>query len=373
MLAPMRGCGVHDPAQPAVCNSCARAVASRRSRIRALVVLGPLALVVIGGGVYLMTRPKTPPPPPPAVIDAVEGFQRERLAKQPCDPETSMALVDRLFELRHWRDAAEFAKSSITSCGVIGQMRWRLAYADQQLHDYADAERVTTELIIASPSDSDFWWWRGEDFSYHAQPDAALADFRQSIALSYDAQAAQFAANRFDTPARAAHAMCEADRAWRHYAGMLGGEPSQTMRDEIAANARANTCAAELGTGRATLGAHAAVTLSAGDATAQGTLDVDARLGTTLISREFAARAGFVVAEGARCQAVSNGKIYTGSPAKLALRTGGASARNVDVLITDDLPGDAAGILGLSFLWHFAFAYAANDAIVLSPPNTKPL
>src|SRR5882757_7452912 len=98
MLAPMRGCGVHDPAQPAVCASCARIAAARRSRIQRLIVLGPLALVVIGAGVYLMTRPKTPPPPKPPALDAVEGFQRERLATKPCDPETSMALVDRLFE-----------------------------------------------------------------------------------------------------------------------------------------------------------------------------------------------------------------------------------------------------------------------------------
>jgi hypothetical protein len=42
-------------------------------------------------------------------------------------------------------------------------------------------------------------------------------------------------------------------------------------------------------------------------------------------------------------------------------------------LITDDLPGDAAGILGLSFLWHFAFEYGSNYTLTLAPPNTKAL
>lgn len=366
----MRRCSVHDPAQPAVCVTCASTVAARRAQLQRLIVLGPLALVVIGGGAYLMTRPKPPAPASPP-IDPVEGFQRERLAKTPCDHETSMALVDHLIELQRWRDATVFARSSLSSCGVIGQMKWRLAYADERLHDYADAERVTTELITEQPSDSDFWWWRGEDLSYHAQPAAALADFRQSLALSYDAQAAQFAANRFALPAHAAQAMCEADRAWRYYVTMLDGEPSQEMRDEIAANARAKGCTAELGTGRATLTTHAEVTMTADDATARGTLEVDRRLGTTLISREFAARAGFVVTDGPRCQATSRGTLYTGTPAKVSLRAGGVVANNVDVLITDDLPGDAAGILGLSFLWHFAITYGDNDTIVLRPPSTK--
>ncbi|MEO6774990.1 MAG: hypothetical protein ABI467_18640 [Kofleriaceae bacterium] len=365
----MRRCSLHDPAQPAVCVTCARSAAARRARLQRLIVLGPLALVVAGGGAYLMTRPKPPAAPPPG--DTIEGLQRGRLAKTPCDHETSMALVDHLIEQQRWRDATVFARSSLASCGVIGEMKWRLAYADGQLHDYADAERVTTELITEQPSDSDFWWWRGEDFSYHAQPEAALADFRQSLALSYSAQAAQFAANRFAVPAHDADATCEADRAWRYYVTVLAGEPAQEMRDEIAANARANTCTGELGTGRATIPSRTAVTMTAADATARGTLDVDARLGTTLISREFAARAGFVVADGPRCQATSRGKLYTGTPAKVTLRTGGAIARNVDVLITDDLEGDAAGILGLSFLWHFAFTYGENYTIELRPPSTK--
>ncbi len=374
----MRGCGAHGIAQPGLCINCASLVAARRARVRKVLVLGPLVLLTGGGAAFLLTRP-APPPPPPVVepADPVEGFQRARLATDPCDAETSMALVDHLVEEQRWPAATAFAKASITRCGVIGRMKWRLAYADQQLHDYTDTERVTGELIAEEPGDSDFWWWRGEALAYHGKADEALADYRQSLALASGAQAGQFAANRFALPAQAARATCEADRAWRYYATVLRGEPSQEMRDEVAANARARTCAAERGTGRETLAAHVTVTLAAGaagDAGAPGTLDVDERLGTTLISRLFAAKAGLLVPDGPLCQATSRGKVYAGTPARVTLRIGTALARGVDVLVTDDMPGDAGGILGLSFLWHFGFAASgATGAITLAPPDSKPI
>ena len=370
----MRGCGAHAAAQPGLCTNCAQLAQARSARVRKLAVLGPLGLLTAGGAAFLLTRPTHPPAPPrTGSDDPVQAFQRARLATAPCDAETSMALVDHLIEEARWLDAATFAKASIERCGVIGRMKWRLAYADQQRHDYAETERVTGELITEEPGDSDFWWWRGEARAYAGRSAEALADYRQSLALANGAQAGQFAANRLALPAKAVRATCEADRAWRYYVRGLGGEPTQEMRDEVAATARARTCAAELGTGRETLATHVTVSLSSGaqgDAGALGTLDVDPHLGTTLISRELAAKAGLLVADGPRCQATSRGKLYAGTPVRITLRIGSATARAVEVLVTDDMPGDAGGILGLSFLWHFSFAESgATGGVTLAPPT----
>ncbi len=295
-------------------------------------------------------------------------FQRERLAATPCEPKTNLNHVERLMELGRWQEAKAGAEASIQRCGVIGKMKWRLAYTNQQLHLWQDTTKVTSELIADHPQDSDFWWWRGEAWSDGDHPLLALADYRQSLALSERARGGQFAANRFYAPAKAAGEMCEAARAWSYYRRALNGAPSQEMRDETAAILRGKLCAAENGTGRASVARKVRVTLDG----AADTFTVDAELGTTLVSRMFAARAGIVSTSTERAQTQSDGKLYAGEPMRLTIRAGNASAASVDVLITDDLPGDAAGILGLSFFWHFDIAFG-DDYLELQPPANDPL
>ena len=370
----MRGCGAHDPAQPAVCALCATIVASRGQRLRKLMVTVPLVLGFGGVAGWLLTRPPIPPTPPHADAgDPVEALQRARLAKTPCDHETSTALEQNLMDQARWREARDFAAASIAKCGVIDQMKLHLAYCDGKLRDYTDGERVTSELNTETSGDSDFWWWRGEALAYDGKSDAALADDRQSLALSAWWQPGQFAANRIALPATDAHEPCEADRAWRYYVRALSGTPSQDMRDATAAHSRDKSCAAQAGSGHAALGARVAVTLVATDASPDAVFAVDPQLGTTVISRSFAARAGIEATGDERVQAESDGKLLTGTPMQLTLRAGGASAAGVDVLVTDDLPGDAGGILGLSFLWHFDMAPRAGGVIALAPEDPRSL
>jgi hypothetical protein len=49
---------------------------------------------------------------------------------------------------------------------------------------------LDAQLIAQRPGDSAFWWWRGESWTHGGFPLPALADLRQSIALSDDAHAA---------------------------------------------------------------------------------------------------------------------------------------------------------------------------------------
>jgi Aspartyl protease len=360
----VRRCPHHVVPEPSVCELCAVHFAAQRRRTRSRIVGGLLLLPVAGVAIYLFTLPAPPPPPPRSTEpDNIVAFQRERLAATPCEPKTSMSLVERLMELTRWQDAKVAAEASLRDCGVIGRMKWRLAYINQQLHHWQDTVKITGELIADHPQDSDFWWWRGEAWSDGKQPLLALADYRQSLALVETVRGGQFAAHRIYTPAKAAGALCEAARAWTYYVRQIGGAPSQDMRDETAALVRDKTCVPEHGTGRVSLGERARVTIEG----ASASFEIDAGLGTTLVSRLFLAQTGLVSSSTERAHAQSGGVVYTGEPMRLTVRAGNASARNVDVLITDDLPGDAPGILGLSFLWHFDVEYT-DDQTVLSPP-----
>jgi hypothetical protein len=361
-------CALHANPEPGLCKFCAAADVERRQRNRRIVV-GAALLGVIGAITLGLTRIPRPPPvvAAPREADDLVRLKRERLAELPCDPRTNLTLVERLIELSRFDDARVAAEASIQRCGVIGQMKWRLTYANQQLRRWQDVTRLAGELIAADPEDSDFWWWRGEGWADGNQPRAALADYRQSLALSRGAQGAQFAANRLLGPARAANALCEAARGW-HLFTAAGRRPTQEMRDEAAALNRAGTCAAERGTGHAVLSRQAQVTLDG----ATAAFAVDRALGTTLVSRMFAARAGIVPAGGEHGEAQSGGKLYRGELVQLTLRAGGATAKNVDALITDDLPGDAAGILGLSFLWHFSYV-VLPDRVELAPLTSEAL
>jgi hypothetical protein len=363
-----RRCLHHPTPEPTICEVCAAYSATRRRRARTWIVGALLLAPTAGTAAYLFSRPGPPPAPPsPTETDAIVTFQRERLAIEPCDPKTSMNHVERLMELGRWQEAKDAAEASLARCGVIGRMKWRLAHINQQLRRWQDTVTVTSELIAEHPEDSDFWWWRGEAWSDGKQPVLALADYRQSLALSDSARGGQFAANRFHGPAKAAGAMCEAARAWVYYAAALEGAPSQDMRDEAAALARGGTCTAEHGTGRVALERRVRVVI-AGTA---ATFEIDPELGTTLVSRMFLAQAGLVSTATERAHAQSRGTLYTGEPMRLAIRAGNASAASVDVLVTDDLPGDAPGILGLSFLWRFDIIFD-GDRLLLSPPAGAP-
>lgn len=362
-----RACLHHPIPQPQICKVCADHVAAQRSRSRPLIIGALLIVPVAGVAGYLMTRPKPPPPVvEPGEPDTVVRLQRERLAKTPCEPRTSINMVERLMELKRWRDAKDAAEASLRECGVIGKMRWRLAYANQQLLNWPGVIDTVTELIIEQPSDSDFWWWRGEAYAESAQSAAAIADYRQSLAVSTRGQGAQFAANRILKPAKTTGALCEASRAWTYYVRAFEAKPLQDIRDEAAALARNKTCAPEDGTGQLALsGPVRAMIGSTG-----GTFNFDPELGTTLVAKTFLRKAGLEVPTAGEASALLGEAVVSGIPMRVTLRAGNALAANVDILATDDLAGDTAGVLGLSFFWHFDIEYRDENTNLLLTPLT---
>jgi hypothetical protein len=132
---------------------------------------------------------------------------------------------------------------------------------------------------------------------------------------------------------------------------VLGGSPNQDMRDEHAALVRAKTC--DDTTGHGVVPARARVTIAG----TTGTFSIDPRLGTTLISRDFVAKAA--LESDARLLGVvyvGASGVQLGEPLRVTIAAGPVTAATVDAFVTDNLPGPGVdGVLGLSFLWHFAF------------------
>jgi hypothetical protein len=255
-------------------------------------------------------------------------------------------------------------------CGVVDVVPWRITYMHQVRHEWAAAALTSTFLLDEQPRDSDFWWWRGEAFAYAGHPWSALADYRQSLANSDDAQAGGFAIARITPPAQAIGGRCEGARAWHFYVRALGGEMTPEARDDYAALVRAGTCASEDGVGSAKLPIDAmsgtgVATVQAGGAS--GSFRVDPGAGTTIVSRAFAAKAGIAPSSPDRGASLYGGAIVRGEPARAAkLEVAGTSAADVDVLISDELAPGEYGVLGLSFLWHFDFG-VGGGAVTLAP------
>lgn len=349
-------CVHHAIPQPAICEVCARDVARRR-RTRNVLLVGVVGLLPIAAGViYLQTRAK-PPAPAPVEADNVLRLQAEALALHPCDDKMLRERVERFATLDRTAEALRTAEYAV-GCGVGGRMPWRLAYLSQQLHQWLVTAVTTTDLIARDPGDSDFYWWRADAWMDGKLPRLAVFDLRQSLANSENDQAGGFAAVRFLDAAKATNELCEADRAWRFYVHGLGGSPNADMRDEHAALVRAKSCVDRAG---GVIGERVRVTIGG----VTGTFFVDPRVGTSLVSRVFAAKAalesdGKQLAIGWVRHTTPTGWLEVGQP-QLGepivldkVTAGPVAAAGVDALVIDELPEVGVdGVLGLSFLWHF--------------------
>ena len=362
-----------DTPEPTVCTSCAMIASRRRARRRGAIVFAALAVPVAAVAAYLFTRPHVDPPPPPREMDQLEQDMRARLAHDPCDHRTNLNLVEHMMDLDLGDVALADGSRSAGRCGFVGVIPWRMAYVHQQRHEWPAVAFLSTILIDREPRDSDFWWWRGEALAYAGHPWPAIADYRQSLANSDSAQAAGFAAARFADPAQAIGGRCEAARAWRYVARAFEVGLTQEQRDDYAALVRAGTCATDDGAGTAKIAidrmtGSRLVTATIGGV--EGAFFVDPSAGTSVVSRAFAARAGISAATADRGATLYGGARIAGQGARAAqIAVAGASAANVDVLISDDLQQGEDGVLGLSFLWHFDTAMSADGVIRLSPPR----
>jgi hypothetical protein len=311
-----------------------------------------LAVLVLAACSSHDDKPAAPPLPAPGAPPGAAAVASAKLVTTPCDEATLTSLLDSMVARSAWTEAQTAARTATETCPQLPRMTRYLAHADAQLHDDVHTKELTGTLIALDATDSAVWAWRGDAEARTGELAAAIGDDRQAIALSLDAAAAKVGIDQLV----AAHADCDVDRA-RAYAVRFGGGGGAPV-------AHPPACAAEAGTGTAVLKGSMKVTVGTAIETE---MEIDRSLGTTVISQDLAARAGVAANGTDMVHAASRGKVYVGTLAHATIKIGNAAAQNVDVLVTDQLR-DGSGIIGLSFLWHFAIAPHDGGGFTIGPP-----
>ena len=358
-----------------MCPPCAHKRYGRRRLMTGLKVGGVLALVagvavfglvVVGKG---SEKEKLPPPPPKQTADdvVIEVLRKDR-DKTPCDQALVRKLVKELMRQDKYEGAVDDAQAYLAKCDDYPRLRWDLIYSLQALKRYPEAIKQETLLINRDPYDSDFWWWRGEDYGRTNQEALALADYRQSFANSEAWRSSKFAAARILDVVEAAGRPCEGVAALDFYIDVHGGELGSSLADKMDQLRRTASCDTRRGTGTTDLPSlakgPARVKVTSG--AAEGLFQVDERCGTTVLTAAFAARAGVSALPGSPIETIALGSIQRGQPATLPIAIGKASAPAVEAVVIDALPDSLDGVACLSLLWQFSIDRRDDGGLILT-------
>jgi tetratricopeptide (TPR) repeat protein len=135
-----------------------------------------LALIVF---LYHKTRPVDYGPHTAAIRELERALRAE-----PCSKKQIVKLAEKLNDAGAHRTAIERAEAFFARCGEHRRLRWATYAAHKNLGSWEGAIAEATKLIEAVPRDSDYRWWRGEIYERKGDIPRAIADYRQSVALS---------------------------------------------------------------------------------------------------------------------------------------------------------------------------------------------
>lgn len=160
------------------CIDCARKARRQRSLVAAAKIAGVLALVV-GGVVFVSTRPSAQRlVEPPNLVRLHNNVIGER-----CDRRTTLQYEEALLDEGQPRKALDDAAEFFGKCGDWYRLRWITYSAHERLGEHQAAADEASKLMAHDPMDHDYPWWRGMALEEMGQPDAALRDYRQALAI----------------------------------------------------------------------------------------------------------------------------------------------------------------------------------------------
>jgi len=341
-----------------LCPDCARK--ARRKRLsRKVVGWGTVAVLTVGAVVWVGTYQR-------AFDYGKHGRKIRALAlqleKEPCDRPKMLELGEALYQAGDYRRAIDDAGAFIARCGAYPRMLWLTYEAHKRLSEWAEAVSDATVLIERDPNDKDFWWWRAAAFEESGELENAVSDYRQAIAVEPRLSSIPF--NLADVLERLGRP-CEAIFPIEQY---LHHHPRS--REDEAVNSRLArlygrpTCAQLHGSGRAVIrfppGARAIMARATVDGQA-GNFIVDTGASFVALSRPFAERVGVDLEHAASILVQTAGGIRKARLTAVdRVELGGVRADRVEVAVSDELPEDVDGLLGLSFLSRFALQLDAR-------------
>lgn len=280
---------------------------------------------------------------------------RQQLEKAPCDKQLALKLGDYLNRAKDYAGAAAWVEEYEKSCERWPRLLWVKQHACEELMDHGCASKTASALIESRPSDSDFWWWRGQAEAKLEHWEQARADDFQSMAnkpTGFPAfRLAQFVDAKLQRPCDGALLI----QWWIDHGKRTDEEWIDQTRSKLYL---AGACGKRSGRGKTTIAAaknapQINVKVKVDKTPAAFVLDEHA--GTTVVSAALAKQAGLEpAADAPKVQTLAAGELREGPLVRVkSLGLGGATASEVDVIVVDALPEGVDGFLGLNALMQF--------------------
>jgi len=174
-------CETYDSAER-YCPSCARGRRRRRAVVRGVVAaLGGFVVIAAVGAVgWMASRDK---PFDHGVHAAAIRELHTQLDREPCDRRASLALAEKLGQAGDLRGVLQLTDGIFAKCGDYPRLRWQSYAAHRDLSENDAAIADATKLIEHTPTDKDFWWWRGTIHERAGHLELAIADYKQALTL----------------------------------------------------------------------------------------------------------------------------------------------------------------------------------------------
>lgn len=318
-------------------------------------------------------------PPAPVAVDAgfdygkyastVKGL-RDALAKEPCDKRQALMLGDLLNRANDYRGASAYVGEFETACGAWVRLRWARQYACEQSEDWACAAQTATTLIADTPTDSDFWWWRGQAEAHLDHYERAEADYFQSMAnkpTGFPAfRLAQFAKTKLSRPCDGALLI----QWWIEH----GKRTTEDWIDPTRARLFLDgACDKNCGTGTAQIPVAPNAPLVRATAKIDGVTAnvlIDERTGYLVLTGALAEKAKLPEASAQRVEVLAAGEIHEGPLTTVKkLQLGAASVGGVRAVVLDTLPEGVDAIVGLNVLMQFSVKHDAKGFTLAPLPK----
>jgi aspartyl protease family protein len=354
------------------CAACAARVPTRRygpwivaGGIGAVVMAGLVAVLAIGG-----RRSADGPLAEPATGGVRKTTYwaeaaRDTLAKEPCSRPAAATLAKELNRLGNHAGNLAFTADFQARCGAYTYLLWTNVYAHEQRGEWSDAATVATALIAGDPTDADFWWWRGNDVAHLGELDQAAADYSQSLARRASLDVAWRLAETADKLGRT----CDSAFALEYALAGHDLDDDTEARERWRNAYMSGGCSAFDGAGTDVLRLRPNAPALTARASIEGTVIatvVDERTAQVVVTAAVAERAHLVRRPGT-VRIWAMGRFYD---AQLAVAREMTVERTraafVPIAVVADLPPGVDGIVGLTYLWRFAFD-RHGDALALSP------
>lgn len=291
---------------------------------------------------------------------------RETLEKTPCDKKMSLQLGDYYNRAKDYRGAVAWVDEFEAKCEKWPRLWWVKHHACKELEDWDCAIATGTALIENDPTDSDYWWWRGEVEAKAGKHVLAKADFLQSMAN----KPTGFPANRLSKFAEEKLARpCDGALLIQWWIDHGKRTDEEWIDASLKRLYLAGKCSKLAGKGKTSIAAPAKSPIHKVKVKLDGvagTFLVDPRSGQTSVTPAFAQKAKLSPGT-ERVPMLAAGSMRDGllAPVK-KLEIGGASAQELEVVVAEKLPEGFDGVLGLSALMNFSVKVTPK-AIELSP------